>query len=320
MLRQLLLSPHLSSHYLADKVTLTISNRYSSQAAFFLPLSSALCSLKPPPFQHSNRCALTKGHAHFGIFTIFSQSGVTGLMSSPHPNTHARTFAWNSKKGENNQVFFLLLERVIFFKEHTFSHFVYFFPQLLITITTAPLFLKVQNTRVWVTYPDEVGWWGQARVLQLTLKYWPTTIKPKSQENHGVVTTKSQMTLWKQQIMHRNQCCSISSISLYTAVPFHGSLQNRTSHNCKAEELTDYTAIETFISVPLEINCSSRAKTQKRDLVTYTTVWWTHDSFTIPHSYTNFHQPNMKSRNRKILDLRTSGRVGDVLIQMTLMQ
>lgn len=79
-------SPHLSSHYPADRVTGTISNRYSSRAPFFfffLPPPSAFCSLNPPPFQHPSRHALTKGCVHFTTLTVCSLSNVTGLGSSP---------------------------------------------------------------------------------------------------------------------------------------------------------------------------------------------------------------------------------------------
>lgn len=108
-------SPHLSSHYLADRVTLTISNRYSSHSAFFffLPSPSAFCSLNPPPFQHPSRHALTKGYVHFRTFTVCSLSNVTGLMPSPHPKHPLCILLFEIAIEVGKQAWVLLLGRAV---------------------------------------------------------------------------------------------------------------------------------------------------------------------------------------------------------------
>lgn len=137
-------SPHLSSHYPADRVTGTISNRYSSQAPFFfffLPPPSAFCLLNPPPFQHPSRHALTKGCVHF-TFTVCSLSDVIGLGSSP--DTPCAHFYLKQQRSGNTGSGFVAGEGCGF-KERAFSHLVYFSPWFLITVTTTPQFLKVPN-------------------------------------------------------------------------------------------------------------------------------------------------------------------------------
>lgn len=71
----------------------------------------------------------------------------------------------------------------------------------------------------------------------------------KSQQNHAdEVARKRQVPLWKQQIVHRNGHCWISSISVH-GVTLDSSLWNSTSDKSRAERLTDCTAIETFFLV-----------------------------------------------------------------------
>lgn len=99
---------HLSSHYLADEVTLTISNRYSPQAVFFPSLlpPSAFSSLNPFPFKTRADTLQSKG-----IFISEHLVSVLRVMfvgSCPHP-THAAYYLKQQYRWENCQGVLLLL-------------------------------------------------------------------------------------------------------------------------------------------------------------------------------------------------------------------
>lgn len=136
-------SPHLSFCYLADKVTLTVSNKYSSQPALFLPFYhlTVFTSLNPFPSRHT----IVKGYVHVRTFSTYSQSDVCGFTSSCH--LLCMLYEKAIQVGKQSPVFV----NGELFKNHAFSDLVSFFSQFLVTVTTAPVLFKLLKATVCAT-------------------------------------------------------------------------------------------------------------------------------------------------------------------------